>query len=274
MDEVLTGIDGLIVRSSGAYAKEKLHYLEDYLGIFSVGMKNRWPDRLYYADLFAGPGVCKIRETGEECDGSPLRALKYDFARYFFFEVDPACRNALEARITARFPDKRARVSIIPGDCNEQIGRIDALPSNLGLAFVDPTGVSPIKFETIRKLAAHRRVDLIINFHEGMGIRMNMHQYLPREGTALDEFMGSQHWRERFANEPISLDQVRRLIFDEYRDNLRGLGYQVIDGTQIPVRTQSNTLLYYLVFASKHPKGNEFWQKIQVTDPHGQTNLF
>jgi hypothetical protein len=86
--------------------------------------------------------------------------------------------------------------------------------------------------------------------------------------------MGSRLWRKRFEDSPVSLDQVCHLIAEEYRNNLRRLGYQVIDGTQIPVRTQSNTLLYYLVFASKHRRGNEFWQKIQVTDPHGQTKLF
>lgn len=107
-----------------------------------------------------------------------------------------------------------------------------------------------------------------------MGIRMNMHQYLPKEGTALDDFMGSQLWRKRFEENPTSLDEACRLIADEYRTNLRSLGYQVIDGTQIPIKTQSNTLLYYLLFASKHAKGNEFWQKIQVINPHGQRRLF
>lgn len=169
MDQRSIGSDGLVIRDSGSYAKEKLHYLEDYLGVFSRGMKNRWQGKLYYVDLFAGPGSCRIRETNEECDGSPLIALKFDFAKYFFFEVDTECRVALEARIDARFAEKRSRISITPGDCNQQIGTVDPPPYSLGLAFVDPTGLSPIRFETIRKLATDRKIDLIINFHEGDG---------------------------------------------------------------------------------------------------------
>jgi hypothetical protein len=62
--------DGLIARASGGGAREKVYYLERYLEIFSVGMKARWGGRLYYLDLFAGPGKCRIRDTGEEIDGS------------------------------------------------------------------------------------------------------------------------------------------------------------------------------------------------------------
>jgi hypothetical protein len=47
-----------------------------------------------------------------------------------------------------------------------------------------------------------------------------------------------------------------------------------VDGDWIPVRTDQNTLLYYLLFASKHRRGNEFWRKIKRIDPHGQRHLF
>lgn len=270
----ILGSDGLIVRDSGAWAADKLHYLQDYLQILSVGMKNQWPDKLYYVDLFAGPGRCRLRETNEEIDGSPLIALRFGFAKYFFFEADEVCYQALDGRVKKQFPEKANRVSIKNLDCNNHIDEIDPPEGGLGLAFIDPTGVSPLRFETIRKLAADRRVDLIINFHEGMGIRMNVFQYLPKEGTALDAFMGSQRWRKLFRGSPKSLDQVCKLISDEYRNNLRHLGYQVIDGSQIPIKTHSGALLYYLVFASKHPRGNEFWRKIQVIDAKGQRKLF
>ncbi len=82
------GSDRLPVRDSGVWAGEKLYYLERYLDIVSVGMKNRWAGKLYYVDLFAGPGKCLIRETRKEIDGSPLIALKFNFAKYFFVESD------------------------------------------------------------------------------------------------------------------------------------------------------------------------------------------
>lgn len=74
-EQDLLGSDGLPVRESGTWVEDKLYYLERYLKIFSVGMKNKWGGRLYYVDLFAGPGRCRIRGTHREIDGSPLVAL-------------------------------------------------------------------------------------------------------------------------------------------------------------------------------------------------------
>lgn len=271
----LLGSDGLPVRESGIWAKEKLHYLEHYLNIFSVGMHKKWPGKLYYIDLFSGPGRCHIRETNEEIDGSPLIALRFNFAKYFFIEMDQDCYKSLEARIKARAPEKTKNISLIPGDCNREIGNIKP-PSSpaLGLAFIDPTGISQISFETIRKLTLNRKIDLIINFPEGMGIRMNLHQYTAKETNALNGFLGTNRWRERFQKTITSFPQACREIADEYLDNLRSLGYQIVDGSQIPVMTNQNRLLYYILFASKDPKGNEFWKKIGVLNPHGQRRLF
>ena len=269
------GKDGLIVRDSGIWAKEKLYYLEHYLDIFSVGMNKKWHGKLYYVDLFAGPGRCRIRETNEEIDGSPLIALKFNFSKYFFFESDPSCYEALEARVKARAPEKLDKIRLIQGDCNRQINEVKPPGSPaLGTAFIDPTGISQIAFDTIRQLTASRKIDLIMNFPEGMGIRMNLYQYTDNEGNALDTFMGSAKWRERFHTTITSFNQACKQIAEEYLDNLRALGYQVVDGSQIPVKTAQNQLLYYLLFASKDPKGNEFWRKIGVINPSGQRGLF
>ncbi len=50
--------------------------------------QNKW--ELYYVDLFAGPGLCKIRETQKEINGSPLIALlENDFDKYYFLKQIP-----------------------------------------------------------------------------------------------------------------------------------------------------------------------------------------
>jgi len=262
------GSDGLPVRESGVWAKEKLYYLEHYLDIFSVGMRTKWQGKLYYVDLFAGPGRCLIAATNEEFDGSPLIALKFGFAKYFFIESDAESYGALSARVKSRAPE--ANVKLIPGDCNAKINEIAAVPGSLGIAFIDPTGIAPITFDTVRKLTANRKIDLIINFHEGMGIRMNVHQYTRTEQNALKSFVGSDRAIQKSRLAPTSIDQVCREIASEYSENLRHLGYQVVDGDRIPIKTDKNALLYYLLFASKDPRGNDFWRKISLIDPHGQ----
>jgi three-Cys-motif partner protein len=273
-EQALLGKDGLTVRDSGIWANDKLYYLGRYLKILSVGMKNKWRGQLYYVDLFAGPGRCRIRETQEEINGSPLVALLgFDFAKYFFFEADRACFEALETRSKKRAPDKWEKVKIIPGDCNETIDQAELPSEGLGLAFIDPTGISQISFETIRRLAAGRKIDLIINFPEGMGIRMNLFQYTQTETNALTSFMGSTRWQERYQQSLTSFDQVCTEIAKEYLANLGSLGYLAVDSDRIPVKTGQNTLLYYLLFASKNPRGNDFWRKIKRIGPHGQREL-
>ena len=274
MADSIFGIDGRVIRDSGKWAEEKLYYLGRYLKIMSVGMSKKWAGKLYYVDLFAGPGRCQIRETRKEIDGSPLIALLgFNFDKYFFFEANPACHQALDERVMARAPQKYETVKIIQGDCNTMLDKA-ALPTDgLGLAFIDPTGISQLSFETVSKLANNRQIDLIINFPEGMGIRMNLHQYSQKEKTALDRFMGSARWQQRYQKSPKTFDQVCREIAQEYLENLRSLGYLAVDSDRIPVRTNQNVLLYYLLFASKHPRGNDFWRKIKRVNPHGQKEL-
>jgi len=274
-DESPFGNDGLPVRDSGSWVEDKLYYLGRYLKIFSVGMKNKWAGRLYYVDLFAGPGRCRIRGTKKEIDGSPLVALLgFTFSKYFFFEADRPCFEALEARAKRRAPDKYKNVNMVYGDCNKTIEQVDLPATGLGLAFIDPTGISQISFDTVRKLTANRQIDLIINFPEGMGIRMNLHQYTQNDTSALNRFMGSARWQERYRQSLTSFDQVCREIAKEYLDNLRSLGYLAVDGDWIPVRTDQNTLLYYLLFASRNPRGNDFWRKIKRISPSGDRELF
>lgn len=274
MADAIFGKDGLVVRDSGSWAEEKLYYLRRYLRIMSVGMSKKWAGKLYYVDLFAGPGRCQIRETKEEIDGSPLVALlDFDFTKYFFFEENPACHQALDERVKARTPQKYNAVKIIPGDCNNAIDEMKPPTNGPGLAFIDPTGISQLSFDTIRELTRDRQIDLIINFPEGMGIRMNLHQYTQKEKTALDRFMGSARWQQRYQKSLMTFDQACREIAQEYLENLRSLGYLAVDSDWIPVRTNQNVLLYYLLFASKHPRGNDFWRKIKRINPYGQIEL-
>ena len=78
--------DGLPARNSGDWAKRKHHYLRKYCDITTRSMRKKW--RLIYLDVMAGPGLCKIEETGEEFPGSPLVALEHDFSEYVLIEED------------------------------------------------------------------------------------------------------------------------------------------------------------------------------------------
>src|SRR5438876_9886563 len=89
--------DGLPARKSGEWAKRKLHFLRNYCGITTVAMRKKW--RLRYIDVMAGPGQCKILETGEEFPGSPFVALDFGFNDFLFIEDNPDLADALENRL-------------------------------------------------------------------------------------------------------------------------------------------------------------------------------
>jgi spore photoproduct lyase len=275
---VQKGEDGLPVRCVGLWAKDKYFYLGRYLDIFTTSMKNIWRGELYYIDLFAGSGKCRVRETGKEIDGSALISLsaKYPFKRYFLVELDPEAANALKKRV-GKSPIKN-RVHIIQGDCNEKIdGIVTEIPrKSLSLAVVDPTGLH-IKFDTLQKLTKDRRIDLVITYPEGMDIKRNLAKYLKKSRSILDDYMGDDGWRQLFIKDIKHIDQlsdihIEKRLIGHYRKNLSKIGYQEVkSGDEIPIRSsQKNLPLYYLLFASKHPLGYTFWRKISSITPTGQ----
>ena len=68
--------DHLKVRDVGSWTIDKLFFWNRYIEIATTAMVGhpQWSAGLIYVDLFAGPGVCRLRDTGERLPGSPLIA--------------------------------------------------------------------------------------------------------------------------------------------------------------------------------------------------------
>lgn len=271
-EQPLLASDGLPVREAGPWALDKKFYLERYLEIVTKGVGPKWNGKLSYIDLFAGPGLCVIRDSGTEVDGSPLTALRFDFAHYVFVDT-PDVIATLRKRIS-RHP-KASTVALIEGDCNQVIETVrESSPADhLAVAFVDPTGLQ-IRFETLRRLVQNRKIDLLMTIQLGMGITMNLPQYAQSNGETLTNFLGNNHWRLDL-DEGGSISQTSNRIVKRYLRQLKELGYETAEGLEIPVRTSpNNLLLYFIVLASRHPRGRDFWNKITKIGPSGQRKLF
>lgn len=263
--------DGLPARSTGQWVFDKKHYFERYLDIFSRGIGPKWAGKLCYVDLFAGPGRSIVRGSQEEVKGSPLVALDYDFSRYVFVDI-PEILATLEKRLESH--PKRSQVALVPGDCNIVLPEVlKQLPAgHLTLAFIDPTGLQ-IKFNTIQRLVHNRSVDLLMTIQLGMGIRLNLPQSTQSEGAALTEWLGNSDWRKD-SDEGGSWSQVTRRIVSRYLAQIRDLGYGIVRDREIEVRTdETNLLLYFMVLASRHPRGEDFWRKATQIGPSGQRRL-
>jgi three-Cys-motif partner protein len=266
MDNLST-IDGLPVRKSGEWAKRKHHYLKNYCGITTGSMCKKF--KLVYLDVMAGPGRCQIEGTNEEFPGSPLVALDYEFSKYIFIEDDSESVNALERRVSNH--PKASKIKIVPGNWIKVVesGELKFDNSTLVVAFVDPTGISQTPISAMKALAASPRIDLLVTIQYRLGIVWNAPQYRKsRSGqTALDNFLGDQHWREW---ENKEAGEFGRLAVEHFCDKFQR-EERFIGTRHIPI-PEGNPLYRFTLF-SRHPLGESFWLKILKTDEKGQREL-
>jgi three-Cys-motif partner protein len=266
----VTASDGLPARKSGDWIVTKHHYLDHYCGIFSTGMKNLWPRRVFI-DVMAGPGLCKIRDTGHEMDGSPLIALNHPFTSFAFVENLPSACDALKKRVTNHPKGQLVKVACL--DWKEALERGDLdFPDSLVLAFIDPTGISQIPWKSIKRLIeGNRAIDLLFTIQYAMGITLNAGKYslAVSQETALDRFLDEKDWRTKFdARIPSTF---REQVLNRFSEKMAELGFA--SGLQKNVGTGNRTL-YRMALYSKHPKAQEFWKKILKIDEQGQRSLF
>lgn len=256
--KLISKVDGLPIRPSGPWIDRKHFFLKRYADIFTKGMKNKWS--LTYVDLFAGPGRCLIDSRPDELEGSPLISLNYEFDKFIFIEASKEDFDALKQRCSKS--PKFSRIQFISGDCNSVIEKV--VPDGLSLAFVDPTGID-IHFNTIRSLANGRKVDLLMNIQFGMDIKRNFQLYQQKkDGSQLDSFLGG-HVEWKHLKTPTD-------VINLYKDRIRRLGYGTVE-YDIVVKNTQNVPMYFLFFASKHPRGLDFWKKITKKDETGQYQL-
>jgi three-Cys-motif partner protein len=259
---ISTGDDGLAVQDVGAWALEKHDILQRYIeasagprGTFLRPRPGFSPWGAGFIDLFAGPGRARVRETQEFIAGSPIVALDHaskPFSRVVAIDLDSENVSALRSR-TAKYGE---RAEVIQGDCNEVIGEaVGRLPEQgLNLALIDPYGLEPLRFDTLRVLASVRRMDLIVHFPVADMKRNIMNVKRDAYQQFIDRFLGVHV-------EIKHLSEIPKLI-DVLRSQLAQFGYEQEQVRSIPVCNSKNAPLYYLVYISKHPKGSAIWKSL------------
>lgn len=257
------------LRETSEYVKRKHHYLRRYCNMVATAMKGKW--HTLYMDVMAGPGECLIRETGETCDGSPLVALQAftAFSEYWFCEQDKSQAESLRSRVLERFP--AAPATVVQGDWRQTEIWPKSLYSSrtLALAFIDPTGVSQVPWEAVKRLSGlPARMDILLTLQHGMGVRINIPHYLGSEDeTALDRFLGTDVWRDRVRHG----EDGTIVVFEMYCEQMRKLGFRTAEWQ--PVRISTGAVLYHVCFFSRHERGMDFWRKAVQIDESGQRTL-
>lgn len=267
--------DGLPVQCVGAWVPEKHDYLRRYIeathAVRSRYLPPRGPGGAAFIDLFAGPGRARVRPNGALIDGSPLIAARHTqspFSDLLLCDLDSENVEGLRARLK-----DDSRVCVFHGDCNEKIAAVVArVPLHgLNMALLDPFGVTPLRFETIKALAQFERMDLILHFPTA-DVKRNFDLYFRQKPERIDRFVGTAHWRER-VRDPEEV----HLLAGVLREQLKAFGYGDQDDAvrYMPsIRTDQNVPLYHLAFVAKHPVAERIWQSVVRTEGSGQKRIF
>lgn len=264
--DLTVGSDGELILAVGRWSKDKLFYIKSYCDIFNTGMKDKWTVRTY-VDLFSGPGKCFIETTGEEIEGSPLLALscKVPFTHYFFNDIQPNVVESLRTRVASY---RSANVIYFDKNCNLVVDDLlQKLPSaSLDFCFIDPFSWE-ISFNTIRKLTEGRRMDLAITFHVG-----NMKRVAHDPPQELIDFFPDRSWQQEYEKATVTGKPKGHILLEAYKSGLVDLGYKDIRDYVLELNRR-NVPLYHLIFASKHRRGADFWDKIACRSEAGQLRM-
>lgn len=265
-----TAPDGLPARIVGEWVERKSFYLERYVDIFSVGMKNKWPYRTYI-ELFAGPGVSWDRRHRVFVPGSALIAAEYPFTHLFFVDIDQLAIDAIRDRVARKLGQMKAGDRVVWArrlDCNAAVDQIvPQIPGgSINLVFVDPTAAQ-VRFSTVEKLAAVPHTDILFTFHVSAFRRA----WRSRAAEIEAFFPPGSDWRSAVR---LPRDQQIQRLLQLYLAGLEPYGYRQDGLKVVPMRHSRNGLMYVLVLFTPHPVGQDFWEKATAVEETGQERLF
>jgi three-Cys-motif partner protein len=275
-----SALDNLPVRCVGEWAYDKIYRLVQYFGTFAGGMSKKWLG-LNYVEICSGPGRCITREDRKEIDGTAMAIIRHKhfpkLKKGLFIDASPRVVDILNQRIKALGASHIAEAVV--GDYGDAAGLcriLNRLPDScLNLVFIDPTECD-VPFNTIQRIVAHlQNADLLINVAIGTDVNRNI-----ANAATTPSFTRARHKYETFLGIPgfcsqpdvVALaqradhDDLRRKFADTYKDQLHTLGYVHTDIRQV-------RHYYYLLFASRHSKGLEFWKESCKYSPANQKEM-
>jgi three-Cys-motif partner protein len=185
------------------------------------------------------------------------------FTRLYFIEQHQKLVRELKDAI--RELDFDNRCEVIEGDANEELPALMRRIHRRAPTFIflDTQSIDP-QWSTITRIAPWR-VEFLINFPLGMSINRNPNS------AKTEAYFGNRAF--------LTLLQHRgsgkaRALLDLYKQGLSDLGFIHTTQDDRLVRTENGKRLYYLVFVSKHPAGENIMNWVYgEPDSRGQGRL-
>ncbi len=256
----------------GYWSEIKLAIIRKYASAYSAiltGMARKGIHLQHvYIDGFAGAGTHRSRTTGDFIPGSPQIALDVvpPFAEYHFIDLEETKTDYLKT-ITAG----RRNAHVYTGDCNLVLTR-EIFPNvrydqyRRGLCLLDPYGLH-LKWDVIRAAAETQAVEIFLNFPVADINRnvlwRNTDGVDPDNIARMSGFWGDNSWKEVAYRAvpglfgPMEEKTDNRSLAEGFRKRLKEIaGFKYVP-EPIPMRNSTNSIVYYLFFASQNPIGEK-----------------
>jgi three-Cys-motif partner protein len=251
----------------GAWSVLKLDIIEKYGSAYTKAFNRRGLNlKKYYIDGFSGAGVHVEKQTGEQIEGSPARALKIDppFDGFYFIDMNKDKTAHLQKLCATQ-----SNVEIHTGDTNPYLKKL--LPTikyddyKRALCLLDPYGLH-LDWEVIKLAGQSGTVDMFLNFPI-MDMNRNAIWREPEKASATDLarmnlFWGDETWRnvayaeskqQSLLFEPDLEKQSNDVIAAAFRKRLINVaGFKYVP-PPLPMKNSNNATLYYLFFGSAKP---------------------
>jgi three-Cys-motif partner protein len=250
------------------HTKAKHQILEEYLKAW-FPILSRWQGRVLYLDGFAGPG---IYSGGEE--GSPIIALRTALTHtqasrfreivFLFIERNQERADTLRRIIREKFANLpknlvyEVQSAEFATTLEKGLDDLEKQGAKLAptFAFLDPFGFSGFPLRVVKRLLGYEKSETLITFMVGF-----VKRFASEQPDALNELLGTDEWM-RIPDLTDSAQRERQWIV-LYENQLRAAGAKYVRSFQMI--GERNQTIYYLVYATKHPKGmtvmkNAMWK--------------
>jgi len=256
----------------GIWSEVKLAIIKKYAAAYTTVMeaqrRERFPRlRWLYIDGYAGSGHHVSKERGDLIEGSPLIALntKPPFHEYHF--IDSNKERAASLREEA---GDRTDIFTYSEDCNTVLLR-DVFPRadygdyKRALCLLDPYNID-LKWEVIEAAGKSRSIEIFMNFMI-MDVNRNAMRKDPDTSVAskvaqMTRLWGDETWLDAGYDKIPTLweTEVRQKVSNDrfaeaFRQRLiKKAGFKFVP-KPMPMKTKTNSVIYYLYFASQKEAG-------------------
>ncbi len=252
----------------GIWSEVKLAIIREYATAYATIVEAQRRDRMrnlrwIYIDAYAGPGYHLSKTSGELVEGSPLIALNVNppFHEYHFIDAEP--RRAEQLRQLA---GNRDDVFIYSEDCNKVLIS-DIFPRaqyghfRRALCLLDPYNIN-LSWQVIEAAGKAQSLEIFMNLMimdiNRNAMRRNPSKSIQSKMDQLTRLWGDESWKDAgYSIEGNLFSEPEKVSNEEFAEAFRErlekkAGFKYVP-TPMPMRTKSNSTIYYLYFASQKP---------------------